>query len=114
MWANAIAAGARGLTGASVRWFNCQPEPRQRVYFANHTSHLDFVVLWSVLPKDLRPLVRPVAAKDYWKSGIRKRLAVKVFNAVLVERQPQAQDADQTHRMDSARQSLETLLEGLG
>jgi len=67
-----------------------------------------------VLPKDLRPLVRPVAAKDYWKSGIRKRLAVKVFNAVLVERQPQAQDADQTHRMDSARQSLETLLEGLG
>lgn len=114
IWANAIAAGARGLTGASVRWLNCQPEPRQRVYFANHSSHLDFVVLWSVLPKELRPLVRPVAAKDYWSSGIRKRLAVKVFNAVLVERQPQAQDAAHDHRMDSARHSLETLLEGLG
>src|SRR5436305_14987558 len=98
MWANAIAAGARGLTGASVHWLNCQPEPRQRVYFANHTSHLDFVVLWSVLPKELRQLVRPVAAKDYWSSGIRKRLAVKVFNAVLVERQPHAEDADHATR----------------
>jgi len=114
MWANAIAAGARGLTGASVQWLNCRPEPRQRVYFANHTSHLDFVVLWSVLPKELRPLVRPVAAKDYWDSGIRKRLAVKVFNAVLVERQPHGEDAGHAARMDSARHSLATLLQGLG
>src|SRR5437660_11778666 len=112
MWANAIAAGARGLTGASVRWFNCQPEPRQRVYFANHTSHLDFVVLWAVLPKELRPLVRPVAAKDYWSSGIRNRLAVKVFNAVLVERQPQAQDTNHINRAEATRHSLETMLEG--
>jgi len=84
--AGALAAGARGLTGVTVRWFDCKPEPRQRVYFANHTSHLDFVILWSALPAQLRARTRPVAAKDYWKSGVRRYLAVNVFRAVLVER----------------------------
>jgi len=74
------------LTGATARWINCAPEARQRVYFANHTSHLDFVVLWSVLPRHLRAQTRPVAAKDYWQSGLRRALAINVFNAVLVER----------------------------
>src|SRR5947199_5038813 len=109
MWANAIAAGARGLTGASVQWLNCQPEPRQRIYFANHTSHLDFVVLWAVLPKEVRPLVRPVAARDYWSSGLRKRLAVKVVDAVLVERQA-AHGADSSAgRLESVRHSMQHL-----
>lgn len=84
--ASLIAAFARGLTGATVQWVNCRPAVGQRIYFANHTSHLDFVVLWSVLPPDLRRLVRPVAAKDYWSSGLRKELAVNVFHAVLIER----------------------------
>jgi 1-acyl-sn-glycerol-3-phosphate acyltransferase len=84
--ADLIAAFARGLTGATAQWVNCRPAAGQRVYFANHTSHLDFVILWSVLPRDLRRLVRPVAAKDYWSSGLRKELAVNVFHAVLIER----------------------------
>ena len=113
-WAGVIAAGARFLTGATVQWTNCQPDPRQRIYFANHTSHLDFVVLWAVLPKEVRPLVRPVAAKDYWSSGLRKRLAVKVFNAVLVERQTAHGANGSTGRLESARHSLDTLLEALG
>src|SRR5512136_3260049 len=81
-----LAAVARGLTGATARWCDCAPEPRQRVYFANHTSHLDFVVLWSVLPRFLRRQCHPVAARDYWGSGWRRRIAVNVFDAVLVER----------------------------
>lgn len=96
--AGLIAAFARGLTGATAQWVNCRPVAGQRVYFANHTSHLDFVVLWSVLPRDLRRLVRPVAAKDYWSSGLRKELAVNVFQAVLIERrarQTTAKSADQ-------------------
>ncbi|PYM67697.1 MAG: 1-acyl-sn-glycerol-3-phosphate acyltransferase, partial [Candidatus Rokuibacteriota bacterium] len=35
-----IAGAARFLSGATVRWVGCTPEPRQRVYFGNHTSHL--------------------------------------------------------------------------
>lgn len=84
--ARIIAALARGISGVQVRWLGCVPEPRQRIYFANHTSHLDFVVLWSSLPVELRANTRPVAAQDYWQSGFRSFLAQKVFRAVLVER----------------------------
>ena len=109
--ASIIAACARALAGPSVRWVNCRPSTRQRVYFANHTSHLDFVVLWSVLPKRVRALTRPVAAKDYWDSGLRKRIAVNAFNAVLVERSAKSGDGD---HVATARNTLEMLLHALG
>jgi len=109
--ASAIAACARALAGPSVRWVACAPAPGQRVYFANHTSHLDFVVLWSVLPRTLRTLTRPVAAKDYWNSGLRRAIAVNAFHAVLVERSAKTGEAD---RAAAARDTLEALLEALG
>ena len=83
-----IVALARFLSGASVRWVGCLPEPRQRIYFANHTSNLDTVVLWAALPPEVRAQTRPVAARDYWSRGpVRRHLATRVFNAVLIERQ---------------------------
>jgi len=106
--AGLIAAFARGLTGVTVQWMNCQPSARQRVYFANHTSHLDFVVLWSVLPRELRALVRPVAAQDYWNSGLRKYLAVNVFHAVLIERRARPSTSKPAGKPDSVQhQSVE-------
>ena len=105
-----IAACARALAGPTVRWVNCRPSLRQRVYFANHTSHLDFVVLWSVLPKRVRALTRPVAAKDYWSSGLRRRIAVNAFNAVLVERISKSEEGD---RVAAARNTLDMLLAAL-
>jgi 1-acyl-sn-glycerol-3-phosphate acyltransferase len=82
-----LAGTARILSGASVRWIDCQPEACQRIYFANHTSHLDALVLWSSLPPDLRRMTRPVAAKDYWDKGIvRPYLARHVFDALLIDR----------------------------
>lgn len=78
---------ARLLSGAHVRWIDCQPDTCQRVYFANHTSHLDAIVLWSSLPPPVRTLTRPVAAKDYWDKGrVRRYLANEVFNALLIDR----------------------------
>lgn len=103
--ANAVAAGARHLAGATVRWLNCRPEERQRVYYANHTSHLDFVVLWSVLPRELRMRTRPVAARDYWQAGIRRRLAVNVFHAILVERRGKS-EKDGSHSLGHALDDL--------
>jgi 1-acyl-sn-glycerol-3-phosphate acyltransferase len=108
--ASIIAACARALAGPSVRWVNVRPSTRQRVYFANHTSHLDFVVLWSVLPRKLRAMTRPVAAKDYWSSGLRKRIAVNAFHAVLVERGAKTAEQDRTA---AARNTLEELVEAL-
>ncbi len=82
-----LALIARILSGASVRWIDCQPDACQRVYFANHTSHLDAIVLWSALPPAIRSLTRPVAAKDYWTAGrVRRYMATQVFNAMLIDR----------------------------
>ena len=82
-----LAALARLLAGASVRWIASQPDTCQRVYFANHTSHLDALLIWSSLPQQVRELTRPVAAKDYWSSGmVRRWLAEEVFDALLIDR----------------------------
>lgn len=82
-----FAAMARFFTGASARWVGSAPDNRQRVYFANHTSHLDVLVIWASLPPETRALTRPVAARDYWsKSKLRLYVANKIFNAVLIER----------------------------
>ncbi len=82
-----LALIARFLSGASIRWIDCQPDTCQRVYFANHTSHLDAVVIWSALPAEIRSVTRPVAAKDYWTGGpVRRYLSRRVFNALLIDR----------------------------
>jgi 1-acyl-sn-glycerol-3-phosphate acyltransferase len=69
-----------------VRWFDCRPDTCQRVYFANHTSHLDALIIWSSLPPHVRALTRPVAAKDYWTRGAIRRYIAKQFNALLIDR----------------------------
>jgi 1-acyl-sn-glycerol-3-phosphate acyltransferase len=77
---------ARFLSGASVRWVDCQPDTCQRVYFANHTSHLDPILVWSALPYPVRKLTRPVAAKDYWIRGRIRRHISRAYNALLIDR----------------------------
>ena len=77
----------RVLTGARVRWVGAAPSVRQRIYFANHTSNLDALVLWAALPPVIRVKTRPIAAKDYWSRGtLKPYLAKHVFHAVLIER----------------------------
>ena len=85
---NFLAVAARILSGASVRWIDSQPDTCQRVYFANHTSHLDPIVIWSALPQEVRMITRPVAAKDYWSKGpVRRYFANQLFNAILIDRE---------------------------
>ncbi|HET7605252.1 MAG TPA: lysophospholipid acyltransferase family protein [Sphingomicrobium sp.] len=77
----------RFLVGGTGLWLGCSPSARQRIYFANHSSHLDTIILWAAMPPDLRRRVRPVAAADYWGKGrLQRYIALKVLNAVLVER----------------------------
>jgi 1-acyl-sn-glycerol-3-phosphate acyltransferase len=79
---------ARLVTGAQGHWKGCPPSAEQRIYFANHQSHLDWVLIWAALPGDLRSMTRPIAARDYWtKSRFRRWLTSEVFNAVYVSRQ---------------------------
>lgn len=74
------------LVGAYARWIGSQPTSSQRIYFANHTSHIDTLAIWSSLPRVLRSRTRPVAARDYWGKGLRKYIATRGFGAVLIER----------------------------
>lgn len=83
-----ITGTAKALTGAQGLWIGCGPYETQRVYFANHSSHLDFILLWAALPSKLRRRTRPVAAADYWfVGGFKEFLIRRVFNGVAVERQ---------------------------
>ena len=100
-----LAGITRFVTGANARWIGSAPETRQRVYFANHTSHLDTLVIWASLPPEIRAKTRPVAARDYWiKNKLRRYLADNIFNALLIERKkPTAHNnplADMRHALD--------------
>ncbi len=78
---------ARLLTGARSVWLGCEPDLKQRIYYANHNSHIDFILLWSSLPKPIRRKTRPVAASDYWnKDGLRRFLIQDTFNGVTIKR----------------------------
>ena len=84
----AITSAARLLTGARALWLGSTAQATQRLYYANHSSHGDFVLLWASLPPELRKRTRPVAGADYWqKPGVRSFLINKVFNGVLVDRE---------------------------
>lgn len=84
---------ARAITAVRADWQGIAPVPRQRVYFANHTSNADMPMIWSVLPSALRRTVRPVAAADYWlKTPLRAFVGPEVFNCVLIDRRPEVDD----------------------
>jgi len=91
-----ITSTARLLTGARALWLGSSAIPVQRLYFANHNSHGDFVLLWACLPHALQQRTRPVAGKDYWhKSALRRYLIDRVFNGVLVERSNPSEDKNE-------------------
>jgi 1-acyl-sn-glycerol-3-phosphate acyltransferase len=92
----------RILTGVRlVRELPCPPGPH--IYYANHSSHLDFVVIWAALPAALRERTRPVAAADYWERGpLRSWLAKRVFHAVLIPRGQVRREDDPIGRMTAA------------
>ena len=108
MIADFLAMLARLIAGGSARWVEHLPD-RQRVYFANHSSHLDFILVWAALPRRTRERTRPIAARDYWDRGpIRRYLVAKVFHAVLVERTGPGTD------LERGREAVARMLEGLG
>ncbi len=109
--ATAIAGFARLVTGVRGEWRGCGPDLRPRVYFANHRSHADFVLIWTVLPAPLRRVTRPVAAADYWlKGGLRTFIGQRVFNAVLIERDPMNRRTDAVTAMAQALDENNSLI----
>lgn len=109
MVAGLIAGFARLWTGAVAAWPLPPRSDRVRVYFANHSSHADFVTIWAALPPEVRERTRPVAAADYWERGrLRRYLAARVFRAVLIDRAGGGRAA--TRQMVAALQGGDSLI----
>lgn len=103
-FAGLITGFTRLVTGAKARWIGCAPIPVQRIYFSNHSSHADFVLIWASLPPALRVKTRPVAGADYWEDGRVKRFIIhEVLHGVLVDRD----------RKPGSRDPIETIVEAL-
>ena len=102
---------ARTLTGVRAIWLVGAPQATPTVYFANHRSHGDFVLLWTSLPPDLRSLTRPVAAADYWlASPMRRFIGCEVFRAVLIDRTGAADRSDPIAQMAAALDTGDSLI----
>jgi 1-acyl-sn-glycerol-3-phosphate acyltransferase len=105
-----IAFVARLITGAQGHWKGCPPKAEQRIYFANHQSHLDWVLIWAALPEELRAQTRPIAARDYWTSTPFKHwITREVFNAVYVNRQ-RTDDQDPLEPLQQALRNGDSLV----
>jgi len=106
-----LAAVARLITGAQGHWKGVPPQAEQRVYFANHQSHLDWVLIWAVMPADLRVRTRPIAAADYWmRSPLRHWLTREVFRAVYVDRERKDVHAAPLAPLESALRQGDSLV----
>lgn len=111
MAAAAVRFFARFVTAVRADWRGFQPDARPRVYFANHNSHGDFVLVWTVLPANVRERTRPVAGADYWGKGrLRRFFGRRVFNAVLVEREAGNRAEDPIGQMRSALEGGASLI----
>ncbi len=101
----------RLLTGAQAFWRGGRPNAAQRIFFANHASHGDFVLLWASLPTWLRRRTRPVAGADYWnKSALRSFIGGRVFRAVLIDRERKAESPDPIEQMVAALAAGDSLI----
>jgi hypothetical protein len=93
-----LAPLVRLVTGVQDRWVGVDPvdpdgAPIQRIYFANHSSHLDAPVIWAALPPQVRARTPPVAARDYWEDGLRGFVSRQWLQVVLVDRALGGRDA---------------------
>lgn len=101
----------RALVGAQPKWIGCQPAPTLRIYFANHSSHMDTLALWCALPASLRANTRPVAAADYWAGGgFKSYLATHGFNALFIERHADKSESDPLAPLHTALASGQSLI----
>ncbi|MFJ5370378.1 lysophospholipid acyltransferase family protein, partial [Bosea sp. CER48] len=102
---------ARFMTAVRGRWVGVGPAAEQRIYFANHASHGDFVLIWTVLPRRMRFSTRPVAGSDYWlKSRTRRFIGRDVFNAVLIDRDRDSRTSDPIVQMTDALDAGSSLI----
>ena len=107
----AIVLFARAITAVRAIWSGEGLPPRRCVYFANHSSHGDFILVWAVLPPRMRAETRPVAGAEYWlKSRLSTFIGRDVFNSVLIQRDRENRTQDPIAQMADAIDSGSSLI----
>lgn len=109
--ASAIILFARFITAVRAIWPDIGPVSEQSVFFANHASNGDFILIWTVLPPRQRAATRPVAAADYWlTTRLRRFIGRDVFRAVLIDRRPEMRTEDPVTQMAQALDDGQSLI----
>jgi 1-acyl-sn-glycerol-3-phosphate acyltransferase len=109
--AASICRFARLVTGARAIWKGGPPKAVQRIYYGNHSSHADFVLIWASLPGDLRIRTRPVAGADYWNATkLRRWLIHDVLRGVVIDRTRTEGGPDPVARMIEALEHDDSLI----
>lgn len=111
LWRWALHVLVKAVTGVR-REGAVLPAPHESpptVFYANHQSHGDFLLIWVALSRAWRSKVRPVAAADYWLAdALRRFIACRVFDMVLIDRKGNARHA--IEQMQEALQAGSSLI----
>ena len=108
----AVLAGlARAVTGVRPIRAGAAADGRQRIYFANHASHGDFILVSTCLTPAERRRTAAVAGADYWNAGpVRRFIAGTLLRTVLDERNWVERTADPLEIMLAALDAGQSLI----
>lgn len=83
------------VLGLNIRHKEKLPQQGPAIIVANHNSHLDTMVLMTLLPSHLLPITKPVAAADYFlRNKLFAWFALNIVGILPIRRKRENRDDD--------------------